>query len=233
MATFCRPQARGKMMRITRLDACGLPVEGPTSTLVTKSFVTVANAPNYLDPEEIQQPDANGDLCIDDQTDPAFRWIDLTITLCTTDPFFVNMVTGDPLVVNDATPTPDTVGWRIDSELTGSANFALELWTGIPGQACTGGFPEYGYWLYPWVTQARWGEWTVENGPLLTTYTARTKGGSQWGVGPYDIRRDAATPATLEPLLAAIGDTTHMHHEITSAPLPTPGCGAVVLPPAP
>ena len=234
MATICRPQARGKMMRITRLDACGTPVEGATSTLVTSSFVTVQNTPNYLDPEEIQQADANGDLCIDDQTDPAFRWLDLTVTICSLDPFFVNMVTGDPLVVNDAAPTPDTVGWRIDSALTGTANFALEIWTGIPGQACdVGGFPEYGYWLYPWVTQARWGEWNQENGPLITTFTARTKAGGGWDVGPYDIRRDSTTPATLEPLLTAIGPNQHLHHEVTSAPLPTPGCGAVVLPPAP
>lgn len=234
MATVCRPQARGKLIRITRLDECGVPVEGPTSTLVSKSFVSVANAPNYLDPEEIQQTDANGDLCIDDQTDPAFRWLDLTITLCTTDPFFVNMVTGDPLVVDDAAPTPNTVGWRIDSVLTGSANFALEVWTGVTGQACDpSGFTEYGYWLYPWVTQARWGEWTQEAGPLVTTFTARTKEGGGWGVGPYNIRRDATVPATLEPLVTAIGPNQHLHHEITSAPLPTPGCGAVVLPPAP
>lgn len=234
MATVCRPQARGKLIRITRLDECGVPVEGPTSTLVSKSFVSVANAPNYLDPEEIQQTDANGDLCIDDQTDPAFRWLDLTITICTLDPFFVNMVTGDPLVVDDATPTPNTVGWRIDSVLTGSANFALEVWTGVTGQACDpSGFTEYGYWLYPWVTQARWGEWTQEAGPLVTTFTARTKEGGGWGVGPYNIRRDATVPATLEPLVTAIGPNQHLHHEITSAPLPTPGCGAVVLPPAP
>lgn len=234
MATLCRPEARGKVIRITKLDACGAPVEGATSTLVTKSFVSVQNTPNYTDPEEIQQLDANGDICVDDQTDPAFRWIDLTITLCTTDPFFVNLVTGDPLVVDDATPTPNTVGWRIDSDLTGTANFALEVWTGITGQACDpGGFPEYGYWLYPWVTQARWGEWTIENGPLLTTFTARTKGGSGWGVGPYNIRRDATTPATLEPLLTAIGPTTHLHRQVTTLAPPTPACGAIVLPPAP
>lgn len=229
MATDCSAMARGVVMRLTRLDSCGAIVEGDTSTLVTESFVSVANAPNYQDPEEITQQDANGRICVEDQSDPAFRWIDLTIILCTTDPFFVNMVTGDPLVVDDATPTPNTVGWRIDADLTGTANFAMELWSGVPGEACTGGFPKFGYWLYPWVTQARWGDWTVENGALLTTFTARTKAGGSWGVGPYNVRRDATTPATLEPLLTPIGPAVHLHHEKTSAPLPTAACGAVPL----
>lgn len=233
MATDCSPMARGKMLRITKLDECGAVVEGATSTLVTKSFVSVANAPNYQDAEEISQADANGDICVEDQSNPALRWIDLTIILCTTDPYFVSLVTGDPLVVDDATPTPNTVGWDIDADLTGTANFALELWSGIPGQACAvGGFPNYGYWLYPWVTQARWGEWTVENGVLNLTFTARTQRGSQWGVGPYDVRRDATTPASLEPLLTPVGASTHLRHFKTSAPLPTPGCGAVALPAA-
>lgn len=230
MATVCAPMARGVIMRLTKLDECGAPVEGATSTLVTESFVSVANTPNYQDPEEITQLDANGRNCVEDRSNPVFRWIDLTIILCTTDPFFVNLVTGDPLVVDDATPTPNTVGWRIDEELTGTANFAMELWSGVPGQACTvGGFKNYGYWLYPWVTQARWGDWTVENGVLNTTFTARTQSNSPWGVGPYNIRRDFTVPATLEPLLTPIAATTHLHHEVTNAPLPVATCGATAL----
>lgn len=230
MAVVCAQMARGKMMRLTKLDACGAPLEGETSTLVTKSFVSVTITPNYLDAEEISQADANGDLCIDDRSDPALRWLDLSIVLCTEDPTMINIITGDPLVVNDATPTPDTVGFRIDADLSGSANFALELWSGITGQACTvGGFTNYGYWLFPWVKDAQWGEWVIQNGALTLTFTARAVMDSAWGVGPYNIRRDAAVPATLEPLLTPITDSDLVHFEVTSAPLPTPACGATAL----
>jgi hypothetical protein len=158
------------------------------------------------------------------------RWIDLSIILCVTDPFFVNMVTGDPLVVDDAAPTANTVGFRIDSELTGTANFALEMWGGVSGQACdAAGFPTYAYWLFPWVKDAQWGEWTLANAALTTTFTARAVVGSPWGVGPYDIRRDATTPATLEPLLAPIDPTTAMHFQATTLAPPTAACGAVEL----
>lgn len=230
MATVCGPMARGKMMRLTKLDACGAPVESATSTLVTKSFVSVTITPNYLEAEEISQPDANGDLCVDDRSDPALRWLDLSIVLCTTDPMMINLITGDPVVVDDATPTPNTVGFRIDGDLSGSASFALELWSGVTGQACTtAGFPLYGYWLFPWVKDAQWGEWVIENGALTLTFTARSVYDSQWDVGPYPIRRDAAVPATLEPLLTPIGAAQPVHFEFSSAPLPTPACGAVAL----
>lgn len=230
MATICSSLARGKMMRITKLDACGAVVESATSTLVTKSFVSVTVTPNYLDAEEISQADANGDLCVDDRSDPALRWLDLEIVICTIDPSMINLITGDPLVLDDATPTPNTVGFRIDGDLSGSASFALELWSGVTGQACNAaGFPAYGYWLFPWVKDAQWGEWVIENGALTITFTARSVFDSAWGVGPYDIRRDAAAPATLEPLLTPIGAAQPVHYQVTTAPLPTPGCGAVAL----
>lgn len=231
MPTQCGNLARGKMVRFTRLDECGAIDPGPLSTLVTKSLVSVTWTPNYLDAEEISQPDANGDLCVDDRSDPALRWIDLSVIVCVIDPDMINLITGDPVVADDATPTPNTVGFRIDAGLTGSANFALELWSGVTGQACTtAGFPTYGYWLFPWVKDAQWGEAVWQNGALVLNFTARAVMDSQWGVGPYDIRRDATVPATLEPLLTPIGPEQPLHFQWTTAPLPTPGCGAVVLP---
>lgn len=230
MAVQCANMARGKMMRITRLNSCGVPVAGATSTLVTKAFVSGTFTPNYSDVEEINQQDANGDNCIEDRSDPALRWVDIELIICVVDPTMINLITGDPLVVDDATPTPNTVGFRLDTELSGDANFALEIWSGITGQACdAAGFTKYGYWLFPWVQDAQWGEIVVENGPLTLTFTARATIGSGWGVGPYMVRRDAAVPATLEPLLTAIGPTQPMHFEVTSAPLPTPACGATTL----
>jgi hypothetical protein len=231
MPTVCASMSRGRMMRLTRLDDCGVPVPGPTGSLVTKGFIQVVATPVYQDQEDITQTDANGDTCVDDQSDPALRWLTLQIDLCNIDPDAVNIITGAPLVVDDATPTPNTTGFRWDTATLGTASFALELWSGISGQGCAvGGNEQYGYWLYPYVVQAQINEYTVANAALTLSMTARTSGGSGWDVGPYDIRRDATTPATLEPLLTPIGPTQHGHFEITSAPLPTPGCGAVELP---
>ncbi|MEU7010369.1 hypothetical protein [Streptomyces sp. NPDC046332] len=223
--------SRGKMLRITKLDECGAVVTGAGSSLVAKAFVSGTFTPNYVEPEEITQTDANGDRCIDDRSDVSLRWIDVSLIICTVDPTMINLITGDPLVVDDAAPTPNNVGFRIDADLTGSANFALEMWSGVTGQACDpDGFTKYGYWLFPWLKDAQWGEWVIQNGALTLTFTARAVFGGGWDVGPYDVRRDATVPATLEPLLTAIGPTTAMHFEVSSAPLPTAACGAVTLP---
>lgn len=230
MAVECVNLSRGKMLRITKLDACGNVVEGPASTLTMKAFVSGTITPNYQEPEEITQTDANGDRCIDDRSDVSLRWLDISLILCTVDPTMINLITGDPLVLDDAL-TPNTVGFRIDADLTGSANFGLEFWSGVSGQACAvGGFPKLGYWLFPWVKDAQWGEWVIENGALTLTFTARAVFGGGWGVGPYaDIRRDATVPATLEALLTPIGATQPMHFQTTTAPLPTAACGATEL----
>lgn len=228
MATICGGLARGRVFRITRLDECGAVVEGQCSTVVTDGVISVTDTANYQDPEDITQANANGDLCIDDQADPALRWLDLEIVLCRVDPDIVNIMTGDPLVLDDAA-TPNTVGYRIDAGLTGTGNFALEVWSGLPGNACTGGFPNYGYHLFPWVKQATYAERSVANAPYAITLNARTQAGSPWGVGPYNIRRDAVTPATLEPLMTPIGTQQHYHFQFSDAPLPTPACGCVPL----
>lgn len=221
------------MIRITKLDACGNIVSGAGGTLTMKAFVSGTMTPNYLGAEELTQADANGDLCIDDRSPVALRWVDVSLVICTTDPGFINLVTGDPLVVDDA-PTPNTVGFRMDSILSGQANFGLELWSGISGTACAvGGFQPYGYWLMPWVKDAQWGEFVIQNGALTLTFTARAVFGGGWGTGPYLVRRDATVPATLETLLTPIGSTTALHYEVSTAPLPTPACGTTVLTPAP
>lgn len=229
--TICSSLARGRAARFTRLDDCGVPVPGPTGSLVTEGYVSVTSTPVYSEPEEITQTDANGRPCIEDQADPALRWIDLTMVFCLIDPDAVNIITGDPLVLNNAAPTPESVGFRIDGAVTGTADFGLELWSGKPGQACgVGGTEAFGYWLYPWVKQAQFGEWVVQNAALTMTITARTSAGSGWDVGPYDVVQSSVTPFPLGPLLTPISATQHMHFETTTAPIPTAGCGAVELP---
>lgn len=228
--TQCVALARANRMRLTRLDQCGEPVPGPTGQLVSDGMINVDYTPNYLDPEEITQLNANGDLCIDDQGRPQLRWLDLSIVMCNVDPDVVNIITGNPLVMNDAL-TPEAVGFRIDGALTGTVNFALELWSRVANQPCdAAGNAQYGYWLVPFVVQARIGPWSVANAALTLTMTARTSVGSQWGTGPsgYLVRRDAQT-STPEVLLTAIGANTHTHFEIVTVAPPAAACGATTL----
>jgi hypothetical protein len=231
MPTVCVPLARGRRARLTLLDACSEPVEGAASTLVSNGLISVAHAPNYQDPEEIAVSNANGDLCIDDPGDANLRWIDLTIIMCEVNPSLFGMITGNPLVLDDAV-APNTTGFRINKGTDGTGNFALELWSGVTGQACNAaGEAQYGYFLLPWVAKARVGEWTWGNVGLNMTLTARALFGSTWGVGPYNVREDAVA-GTPEPLLTAIDDEDFMHFETVTLAPPEAACSpsALVIP---
>jgi len=217
-------------MRLTRLTDCGLPDPGATGMLVSDGMINVDAAFNYLDPEEITQRNANGDLCIDDQGNPQLRWIDLTIVMCQVDPDAVNIITGNPIVVDDDTPT-NTVGFRVNQALTGTARFALELWSNVSGQPCSAeGDRSYGYWLLPFVGQARLGDFSVANAALNLTFTARTFPDSLWGLGPtaYTVRADA-TLGTPERILTAIDDDDHLHYETVTVAPPAAVCGGQTL----
>lgn len=230
--TQCASLSRLRMIRLTRLDECGIPVDDDLGTVVTNGSVSVDIAPNYSDPEEINIVNGNGDSCIEDQSDPALRWLDLSVVLCNIDPDAINIMTGDPLVSNEA-ETPETIGFRIDAAVTGSASFALEAWSGVPGQACDpGGNPNFGYWLFPYIVQARFGEWSLSNTGLTMTLTARTSAGSGWGVGPYDVRRGAGTDEeqTVSISGAPTGGTYTLTFEgQTTAPIAFDATAAAVL----
>jgi hypothetical protein len=231
VATICSGFSRGVTMRLTRLDVCGVPVVGACTTVVSSGFVSVEVSPQYIDPTEIEQLNANGEACVIDQTCPQFKWDELEMVFCNVNPNIWNIITGDALVLNDNTPTADTVGFRQSGQDLCTANFALEIWTQKPGQPCTDpDMKEYGYWLFPFVVQGTVGDWTFENDALTLTLNARTSGGSGWGTGPatYLVRRDAVTD-TPEVLLTAIGPNDHMHHEVVTVAPPTPACDCIAL----
>lgn len=233
MPTICAKPFHGKKMRLTKLDACGAPVEGTCSTIVTDGFITVTNSFVYRDPDEIEVVNANGDLCISERGRSQLKWIESQIALCQVDPDLINFVTGDPLVLNDATPTPDKVGYRVDSTLEGTVKFALELWTDLSGQPCDAeGNVQYGYYLMPFLGNGFFSDDQVfQNGELTVTLSANTIAGSGWGVGPYNVRADA-TLGTPEPLLTAIGPNQHQHFEVVgiAPPAAVCGCTALVIP---
>lgn len=186
MGNICYPIVRGRRLRATRLDGCGNPVLGPDSTVVTKGFISVALTANIEEGEEINVTNANGDVCVLDTPCPKFLNYSVEINFCDVNPALFNLMSGQPLVTNGT----DTVGFRMNSEISVcDSGFALELWTGVPTEACAPGVSaSYGYLLLPFIQGGVLGDFTVENAAINFTLTgARTKKGSGWGVGPYNV----------------------------------------------
>lgn len=213
---------RGKRIRVTRLGACGaVPDYGESCAfVVSKGFVTVTLTAQVDEGSEIAQFNADGDLCVNDQSKHNFKRWNLGLTLCDVDPELVSMLTKVNL---EADTTGDVVGYRsvagkVDEE------FAFELWSGIGDQACEAG-EEFGYFLLPWVSGGTLGDITVENGAsTFAINNAFTNGGGAWGAGPYDVVPDAGGLGT--PLAVPMAADEHHLQRLTTItpPAVTDGC---------
>lgn len=228
MAAICPKIVRGRVMRITKLDACGVPVVGAASVVTSSGFITVTSSPQYEDAQDIRVMGANGVLCINDPGCPQFSWIENEIEFCGVDPDMFNLITGDPIVLNDATPTPQSVGFRVEGQDICTTKFGLEVWSDISGQTCTTDTKQYWYHLYPFNGFPVMGDWTIANDAVNFTITTHTSPGSGWGIGPHNVINTGVVP-TPGKLLVAVGDQTHYHGQVTTLAPPTPVCGATAL----
>ena len=218
MATKTLNSLKGRVIRITRLDSCGVPVVGACSSIVTAGFISVGFAPEVEAGEEFTQKNAWGDFCVSEKDPDRTKWVNVTMTMCDVDPDVLDMV-GGGTPITDGT---DTIGASFGQNGNLEA-FAVEVWTKQAGGACDGGTPEWGYFVAPYVANGNLdGEITIENGTLTLGLKGEAqKATADWGVGPYGDN----------PLIAAAGFPVddHIAYVTTTVqpPAPTDGCVAL------
>lgn len=230
MTSICYTPWKIPRVRVTKLNSCGLPVTG-CSTVVSDGIISVAMTKEYEDREEFFVKNGDGKFCVKETNPPILKWINLELTFCNVDPEMVNIMTGLPLVLDDAT-SPRAIGYSEDETTSATGYFAFEGWTRISNQsqACSGG-TEYGYTLFPFVIEATIGDITFENGAVSFVVNARTSANSTWGYGPYfvDYSDNPAGSTTPVTLLTPITSTQHMRMFITRYAPPTATCGCTTL----
>jgi hypothetical protein len=214
-------------MRVTRLDACGVPVESACSSATTDGFVEIALTKILQERQDALQLNANGDICVDKPKEPILRWYEANIQFCRVDPELFNIMTNEPLVLNDAV-APVAVGWDTAVGSASAANFALEFWVGTEDD-CDDTDVVYGYGLLPFLRQGYLTDVTFNNGVVTFTVNAITRGNSQWGVGPYNvlINQTGANAGLPGPLLTAIGPLVHKRFFWTTLGPPLSQCGCM------
>ena len=199
----------GKRLRLTRLDVCGNVPEAAAldAVVTTKGFISVGLTAEVETGTEIMTRRADGSICVNERLSDEFKRFNVEIEFCGVDPGTLS-VTTNAKVYNDYQEDPRgfTVG---EGKIEGK--YALELWTGLSGQACVPGAEEAsGYLLLPFVQAGVLGDISV-NGENAVTFSMTggfTKGGNAWGVGPYDVLMDdASAPA---PLPTAIDTFDHL-----------------------
>lgn len=223
----CYSMIRGRVMRVTKLDACGAKVLGPTSTAISDGFVSVALAAQTDDGTTISVTNAAGNVCILDEPAPQFTGYEVTIEFCGVNPDLYSLITGQSVVFGSDGVTGK--GFRMNTGVDAdNTSFALEVWSNVPSSACQGGAVAYGYMLLPYVRGGIIGDFTVANDAVTFTLTgARTKDGTAWGVGPYNVQDGIAGVAG--PLLVAAATLDHLIVFLTTIAPPASICGATQL----
>jgi hypothetical protein len=231
MPSICLAPVGGNRMRATKLDSCGVPLTGVDSCqIITEGFTMVERTAEYADPDQFVVKNAGGKVCIKHRRGPQFLWLTFNINFCEVDPEMYSLMSGAHPEMNDEV-TPEQVGWRTRDTTLGTTNWALELWTELSGMECEDDNVPYGYYLAPWIVEGTIGTpTTFENGPVSFNITgARTKGGTGWGVGPYDVINTAL--GIPSPLLSAMTAADHDLFRLTTLAPPDAACGCQTVTP--
>lgn len=222
----------GKLLRLTRLDECGNPYPAgtPGAQIVTPGFISVKLKSEVENGEEITQRRADGALCVNEKFADSFKYFTLTVEFCDVNPAVLALVSNAE-IYNDYANNPS--GFTIP-EGTMSNAFALELWTGLSGQACeSGGDTASGYMLLPFVNGGPLGDLEIGSKDAITFSVdgAYTKGGNAWGRGPYNVVYDSkGVPSNLP---TAIDPLDHLLLMDTGLKLPTASDDLLPMPAAP
>lgn len=215
--TRCAAPIRGTMMRIARLNECGVPVPGAGGLVVTDGFVQVEAAQEYEDGTVYQTRNAQGELCVNETGPDQFTRSNLTVQFCAVDPDIVNLITGSMVIATGA-PATGTGFWVTEGAV--ETRFSLEVWQDVAGQACVGSVPLRVYWAWPNLFGGRFNDFTIGDTGLEWSLSAKTSSASPaWGTGPG-----------ADDWISAVPPGAHYGFNIASMALPAlTGCGAATL----
>lgn len=225
-AGICATPIKGSMLRLVKVDVCGVPVTGTSSIVITtKGFVQVQMSPQYEDGEEFFERTADGTACVNQKDDAVLKRMQLTVDFCEVDPMAVGMVTS-ARVLDALSPVVTGTGFAV-SEGVASNRFSMEVWQQVAGSgACDAtGAQRYIYNAWPNVGAVQFGDYTIENGRSTLQFQAETRGAaSAWARGP-------GTGTKWLPLNATgtLGVLDHWAWNITTTAPPTALCGSSTL----
>ncbi|MFG2225384.1 hypothetical protein [Streptomyces sp. NPDC048644] len=222
----CPSLLRGVVLRATRLDACGRPVYGDCNQVVSDGFITVSMSAETEEGEDISVTKANGQTCIAESGCEQLSHYTTEIEFCEVDPDLVQIMNPSFEIYRDFDGNP--IGWDDSVELKCDTGYALEVWSNVyAGQAdaCSGAGSQgqWGYLLLPWVVGGAPGDLEIGNDAVSFTFNGRTKVGSGWRKGPYNVQ--AGPGGIPSPMLKPIGPKVPRRFFVTTIRPPEAECG--------
>lgn len=189
------PLVKGTRLRLTKVNSCGLPLEGPANRIITDGFVTAHLTPQMKDADDLEQNNAEGRICVADRTPPQRKRWTIALELCNVNTGVITLLNSweQLLDYND-----DPNGFQDQTDVESDLGVAVELWTGgksiddcplpldddiftNPGTGL-----KYGYMLL-FGREFTLGDVTVGAQVSTLTLSGISFPGPQWGRGPYNV----------------------------------------------
>lgn len=233
---------KGFVLRVTKVNSCGLPLEGAANRLVTKGFIRFNMAQEVKARNDLEQNNAAGEVIVSDSTPAQRKWWNTEIQVAKVDPDLFSLLCRWTRIVD---PDGNPIGVRDRATVDGDTGVMLELWTGGEGDddcpppttdsifSAPASGRNYGYIA---ITAKEFvsGDWTVEEAISTFTLSGRSFAPKQWGRGPYNVANiaNAGDPVEAGRLLTDIyneDDDNHFVFFRTPVAPPSATDGAVPL----
>lgn len=225
VVSYAWPTARGLCARLTALDNCGVPL-ALKSSLTTGGFIDFKPSPQYEEAEKIRQKNAAGQLDVVDDPDATLANVEMNFQFTRVHPEAFSLAGASTLILDHKGKAS---GFGLDTYKV-PGQWALEVWTDVPGATCGSDGKPFGYYLIPLLGSAQIQDWTIEEKLATFTLKATSKLGNGWGKGPYKVEKNGAVePYTDGPLVTAVPDHRHLHAIRTYVEPPGITNGAVDL----
>ncbi|AKF14281.1 major tail protein [Mycobacterium phage Vincenzo] len=229
---------KGRRLRATKINGCGMPLAGPRNRLVTSGYVSLTLTAVMREAQDLTQDNAEGKECYSDRTPPERRWYTPQLELCNVNTGLLTMFTGWENVLS-ADDLP--VGYRDQKEIETDLGIALELWTaGKSDEDCDdipttdaaftapGTGRSFGYFL---LGGTEWTPGDITIGATVSTFTltGRTIAMPYWGKGPYNVQEDDTGAAGRLVTPTSKKEHLTVFRTMIAPPEPTPGTEPVPL----
>ena len=162
MTVKCVGAYNVEVLRITKVDTCGMPVYGPASTLVIDCFETLEVNADIEDGEEIAPVNANGRQCFFVPANKLDRGFEVVANFWKKYP---NLFTAlNPNWLQAIDELGNITGYQHIPEVSQNAGVAIEGWESVAGtEACTPGSEgAWNYFALPYVVN--WARGDMEMG---------------------------------------------------------------------
>jgi hypothetical protein len=215
-STKCYTPIQGRIIRIVKLDTCGVVVTGTgAATIIIDGFTQVSAAAQFENGDTHFQRRADAQACVNEKDPDVLTRFQLTTDFCVIDPGLVaTTVTGRLLTFSES---PTGTGFAIpEGALTN--RFSMEVWQGVAGPgACdpTTGLQRYVYNAFPNCGNAKIGDYVISIAQSALQIVSESKRVSPlWTLGASWLGAGA---------VQVIPD--HWFQNLTTVAPPTASCG--------